>query len=740
MRPNNFCCNPFIKINHYSAKSNLRKVTEGIINMVYEYHGIIWMTQEMYICTRCRIELSSLPSVQNSQPSSSRQLQIESSPLISTSVDSPIVTPPTEGSTASVELLEKELIDYEKLKQIADILDIPIPELKSLKPSHPQYRMVQEETFCASIQQSCKMLLPGKPNDSETDLEEVILNMNSAMNKCGFDIEKKLDFFGLLPKRWSLSKIESKFEGHVTSHIKKKLSEIRQATSGITPLPVQRGRPGIKPETIEKVLQFYRQDHISRPFPGMKDVISIKQKDGTRVKLQKRLLLDKLSNLHNQYKETLTPDEEEISLSVFTKLRPKECVFAGDSSAHNVCVCVIHENTKFYIQGLWDTGCFKEHSDINDFQEKLIRLMMCEAPTEACHLQDCESCDITNMIEFVTARLDEFNIEMINFSLWVMSPQCDFTNREMEVDDFVDCFQYQLKKFIVHKFKVHKQTEFINKKKELLTPEKSVMCQLDFAENYSCEVQNAIQGVYFSKQQVTIHPIVVYYKTVKESKLKNINIIFISEVRSHNSILVYTFLKKLNEFLKKRFPHLHEILYVSDGSAEQYKNKSNFKNLCCHYEDFGVKAEWHFWPTSHGKGPCDGIGGTLKRRAREASLKATCPDQRINNAKQFFDWTQKQQDWKNWEFFYITKEHYQMEEKFLRERLSNLSTIHGTHSFHQFIPKDINNIFAKEYSGQTNAKEHELCFYLHKYQPEASNKRKADSNDGQQKTRSMKLN
>jgi hypothetical protein len=32
----------------------------------------------------------------------------------------------------------------------------------------------------------------------------------------------------------------------------------------------------------------------------------------------------------------------------------------------------------------------------------------------------------------------------------------------------------------------------------------------------------------------------------------------------------------------------------------------------CHLEDFKVRGEWHFFATSHGKGPCDGIGGTLK--------------------------------------------------------------------------------------------------------------------------------
>jgi len=64
-----------------------------------------------------------------------------------------------------------------------------------------------------------------------------------------------------------------------------------------------------------------------------------------------------------------------------------------------------------------------------------------------------------------------------------------------------------------------------------------------------------------------------------------------------------------------------KILYFSDEAASQYKNCKNFLNLCHHKVDFGVDAEWHFFATSHGKGPCDGLGGTVKRLAARASLQ-----------------------------------------------------------------------------------------------------------------------
>ena len=81
------------------------------------------------------------------------------------------------------------------------------------------------------------------------------------------------------------------------------------------------------------------------------------------------------------------------------------------------------------------------------------------------------------------------------------------------------------------------------------------------------------------------------------------------------------FKRHLVEFLKTNYK-VTEMIYFSDGCAGQHKkNCKNFINLCHHYEDFGIVAEWHFFATSHGKGPPDGVGGTVEREAATASLQ-----------------------------------------------------------------------------------------------------------------------
>jgi len=91
-------------------------------------------------------------------------------------------------------------------------------------------------------------------------------------------------------------------------------------------------------------------------------------------------------------------------------------------------------------------------------------------------------------------------------------------------------------------------------------------------------------------------------------------------------------------YLKEALPCTpKKIIYFSDGVASQYKNRKNFLNLCYHEKDFGIRAEWHFSATSHGKGACDGVGGTVKRLATKASLQKPF-DEQIMTPLQLFEW------------------------------------------------------------------------------------------------------
>ena len=142
-----------------------------------------------------------------------------------------------------------------------------------------------------------------------------------------------------------------------------------------------------------------------------------------------------------------------------------------------------------------------------------------------------------------------------------------------------------------------------------------------FAENCSFLVQDKIQSFHWVNQQATFHPFVYYYKAGSTTKCRSLCII--SDHVKHDTATIYVFQKFLIADMKENVPSVRKVIYFSDGSGSQYKNKKNLFNLCHHYEDFVLEAEWNFFDTSHGKDACDCVGNTTKKQAAKASLQRT---------------------------------------------------------------------------------------------------------------------
>ena len=123
--------------------------------------------------------------------------------------------------------------------------------------------------------------------------------------------------------------------------------------------------------------------------PEKKDWIMV-VKDGHRVLEQKYLLHCNLKEAFQRYKGKF-PDKK-IGFSKFASLRPKECVLAGASGTHSVCVCTIHQNVKLMIHGSKHGYLTDEHTScLNGYKECLSRITYTPADPE-CFLGECERC------------------------------------------------------------------------------------------------------------------------------------------------------------------------------------------------------------------------------------------------------------------------------------------------------------------------------------------------------------
>ncbi|KAG8239162.1 hypothetical protein J437_LFUL018650 [Ladona fulva] len=160
---------------------------------------------------------------------------------------------------------------------------------------------------------------------------------------------------------------------------------------------------------------------------------------------------------------------------------------------------------------------------------------------------------------------------------------------------------------------------------------------------------------------------------VVESK----SFVAISKSFKHDTIAVHLFQRKLISFLKEEVGEISKIVYFLDGASSQYKNKKNFINLCCHEQDFGTTAEWHFFATSHGRGLCDGIGGTLKRLTAKANNQISTPNELFLCASENLH---------SIKVHFIAEKDYAEETMILKSHFAMAKQTRGTHNYHSFIP------------------------------------------------------
>ena len=514
---------------------------------------------------------------------------------------------------------------------------------------------------------------------------------------------EQIQVLTVLPKSWSVKKIQQEFGvSEYLARQSKKLVEER----GILSLPDPLRGPSLPPETVDTVCMFYESDDISRVMPGKKDFVSVK-KDGKCQHLQKRLVLRNLKEVHREFKERF-PDYK-VGFSKFAELRPKHCVLAGASGTHSVCVCTIHQNVKLMSFEM-------QIPELPTYHHCLAKIM-CNPPHARCYLGECDVCPGTEVLkEELLTHFDKTDVEQIIYKQWVSTDRSTLETYYSPVQEFVDTFCEKVELLRPHSFIATEQASFYAAHKATLKTGEFLVTA-DFSENYSFVLQDAAQGFHWNNSQATLHPFVTYY--LDSGEVCHLSYVVISECMHHDTVAVHLFQKSFITFLKDLLParlHPKNIIYFSDGAASQYKNRKNFLNLYHHKDDFGVKAEWHFSATSHGKGACDGLGGTVKRLAARASLQRPYNDQ-LMTPRQLFDWACANVPAVY--FGYCSNEDYAKERSSLERRFQLSRTIPGTRKLHSFVPISSSTVEVRYYSASDASRKERVTLAKNDIPPES---------------------
>ncbi|KYN07562.1 hypothetical protein ALC62_01467 [Cyphomyrmex costatus] len=433
--------------------------------------------------------------------------------------------------------------------------------------------------------------------------------------------------------------------------------------------------------------------------PGKKDYVSVRDNDGKRVHVQKRLILSNIKELYQRYREQYLADK--IGFSKFASLRPENCVLAGGSGTHTICVCALHQNIKLMVLGANLSSLTKDSTIPLQHYNDCLKSIICETPSFKCYFGKCNACPGTEKLsEILNEIFDQNEIDNITYKHWIANPHTNLETTIKSSTDFVDLFCNNLKVLLPHSYIAKEQASFMKSLKQSLKEDEFlVIC--DFAENYAFVVQNATAGFHWNNNQSTIFPVVIYFKVNNE--LTHESLVIISDCNKHDSVAVHVFCRITTNFVKSIFRRAAKIYYFSDGAPQQFENFKNFVNIYYHENDFEISAEWHFFAT--GKGPCDGIGGTIKRMAARASLQLPV-DQQITTPFELYAWASKSSNISNITVYFSSLEDYTKAAEKLNDRYKNTKTISGTQKLHCIKPNKNGCITVKEYS---NSEECRVC-------------------------------
>lgn len=530
------------------------------------------------------------------------------------------------------------------------------------------------------------MSSPQKDNHgctAENDLDTLLAALKKKLE--GSTKAQKISLLTLAPESWSITKTATEFG--VTEYIVRRSRELKNEQGILPDIVHAKGKP-ISQQTVKDVTAFYNEDDISRMMPGSKDYKSVKE-GGIKLHKQRRLLLMNLNEAYTLFK-TRHPGNK-IGISKFCALRPKECVTVGARGTHSVCVCTIHQNVKLML------ASFPQSGNMKLSYHDLLQQLVCSVENSICMLHRCEACPGSSALkEFLESKVSD-EVDTVKYKQWESTDRTTLIDHVATVDEYTEVLVSNVEKLAEHHFISKHQSEYLRKLKETITNECIIL--LDFAENYSFIVQDAAQGYHWDNSQCTLHPFVVYYRAVGDdstNEVKCLSLCVVSDCLKHDTVAVHTFLSHIIPIVLSKCPHVSKVIYFSDGAASQYKNYKNFRNLAHHVQDFNVQAEWHFFATSHGKSPCDGIGGTVKRAAARASLQATT-DNYIMTPADLFSWAER--NIKNIQFIWVDKGDVEKSSERLASRFESPSTVPGTRGNHCFIPVGTNHLEVSRVSG-----------------------------------------
>ena len=521
-----------------------------------------------------------------------------------------------------------------------------------------KHKYIQTDNTNVEVEKLQPMTSPSIPlSDYYNSLVRKIKQKLDSTN----DNSEKQKLLTLVPQSWSMRQVADTFGCTISQAFVAR--NARNKSGILTCRPSKLNRP-LSDETKQLIRDFHLDDLISRTLPGIKDVINV-----NGVSQQKHLLLTNLKETYVTFQEQ-HPDIK-VGHSRFADLRPKQVILPDVAGLHKTCVCLKCENVKLMLFVVPGSCRISE----------LFEDTACSIYSTNCMFGKCEVCQ--EQLELVTQqmlrRVDQ--VATISFKQWTVTDREKFTSVQLTREDFCEQLTQVLATLREHYFYYKSRAAFYKDLRENLQDDEALVL-LDFAQNYQYVYQDEPQAVYFAKPQATIHPVFIYYL---ENGEKTQTYCIVSDDTEHDVVFVMCLIGEVVKRICCLSQHIRKIQHLTDGARSQYKNKFIMFFLTIHHLLFnGIKAEWHFHATAHGKSPCDGAGATYKRLLRRECIRLP-KDQKITTARGIYEWGKKNL---GMGVLYIAEEQHLSFREWWQTGKTTISNFAGISRYHSFRVDD----------------------------------------------------
>lgn len=370
---------------------------------------------------------------------------------------------------------------------------------------------------------------------------------------------------------------------------------------------------GIGKNAEDMILSFFNSDLVSRQLPGRKDFKTVRGASG-KCRVQKKLMMMTVMEAYKLFK--LEHKNVKVGKSKFASLRPIHVQPVSEKD-QNVCCCRYHENVEMLLDSL------RKSCPGLPSLDAVVEGAGCRWDIK-CYLGDCDICSDVGI--FIHTLLPSELLEDAE----ILYYQWNTENKKAEVQSTFDAAVEELITQVAalkrHCYIAKIQLQQIKQLKSSLAENEAVLHE-DYSENFIIKQQDEIMSAHWISEGVTL------FTAIISKASGGTSYVVVSDALNHDKYGVYAYNAAILADANKD-DEINTLHVFTDGAGSQFKNRYTLSVLLDPQSLHPnlSKMDWSFFGTAHGKGPVDGVGGTVKRTVWRRILQRRVI---INSAEQF---------------------------------------------------------------------------------------------------------